>query len=324
MKSGAIGELNMVEAWRDRNSAIGAWQYSIPPDASPQNIDWDRFLGRAPKVPFEPVRLFRWRNYRDYGTGVAGDLFVHLFSGMHFVTGRHWSHARLCHRRPALLERRPRRSRCLPGALRLSGHRPASAFNLALRVNFVSGAGETFRLPFRRFGRHSHYRRRRCLRNAARHRARLHYRHFPQSLPGGVPADYRKKYPPQASQCRQHAAAGRGKFVPPPHYSDHLDHHRNFIAAVRSRKPVVEDPFRIPRSRSGAAVERQLFRAARLQLGCGNDDVKVITPAMGLLRSCFCLCLAAAAFGAERPQLLPSSSPIARTRCRRNSPPIRC
>jgi predicted dehydrogenase len=86
-EQGAIGELNMVEATFGRNDPTGAWEYPPPPDLSPQNLDWDTWLGTAPKKSFDPLAFARWRCWKEYGTGVAGDLLVHLISGMQFVLG---------------------------------------------------------------------------------------------------------------------------------------------------------------------------------------------------------------------------------------------
>jgi predicted dehydrogenase len=85
--SGRLGDVHYVEAYTDRNSPSGAWVYPVPPDASPANINWKEFLRDAPDRPFDATRFFRWRCFADYGEGLAGDLFVHLLSGMQVVTG---------------------------------------------------------------------------------------------------------------------------------------------------------------------------------------------------------------------------------------------
>ncbi len=85
-KEGIIGELAMVEIYTDRNSANGAWQYTVPTDASAATTNWDKYLGDAPKRPFDANRFFRWRNYKDYGTGSAGDLVIHQLTELHTVT----------------------------------------------------------------------------------------------------------------------------------------------------------------------------------------------------------------------------------------------
>ncbi len=240
--AGAIGELNMVEAWWDRNSSLGAWQYPIPPDASPQTVDWDRFLGHAPKRPFDAVRVFRWRNYQDYGTGVAGDLFVHLFTGLHFVLDsigpvrifaagglRYWKDGRDV---PDVMV----------GLYDYEKAKTHPAFNLALRVNFVNGAGESS--GFRFTGSEG---------ILVIDRGVTLIQPPPERDPGTsagafdsetqkkILAEHRKKYPPREATNANMDAAKEERWLPPRGYSDQYEHHVNFFEAVRTRKPLVED-----------------------------------------------------------------------------------
>ncbi|HYI96951.1 MAG TPA: Gfo/Idh/MocA family oxidoreductase [Bryobacteraceae bacterium] len=242
LKNGAIGQVNMIEAWWDRNSAIGAWQYSIPPDASTATIDWDKFLGSAPKVPFQPVRLFRWRNYRDYGTGVAGDLFVHLFSGMHYImdtlgptkvfaTGglRFWKDGR-----------------DVPDIMLALCDYPETkthpAFNLALRVNFVNGSGETS--GFRFVGSEGVVEVGNGVTVSKQPRESepgYTIDTFPKAVQEQFLKEYREKYPAQRATADAIRPQAEERYTPPRGYSDHREHHRNFIESVRSRKPLIED-----------------------------------------------------------------------------------
>jgi predicted dehydrogenase len=85
IRQGAIGDVCLVESSMGRNSACGAWQYAIPPNLSPQTVDWTTWLGPAPKRPFSKERFCRWRCWEDYGEGISGDLFIHSLTGIHYA-----------------------------------------------------------------------------------------------------------------------------------------------------------------------------------------------------------------------------------------------
>jgi len=85
VKSGKLGKVTIIRAAYNRNTASGAWIYPIPPDAGPSTVNWDMFLGSAPKRAYDPARFFRWRCYQDYSGGIATDLFVHLCTLIHYV-----------------------------------------------------------------------------------------------------------------------------------------------------------------------------------------------------------------------------------------------
>jgi predicted dehydrogenase len=87
VEAGAIGTVFTAQCSIYRPNAIGAWRYPVPPDASPQTVDWERYLGNAPKRPFDAARFFQFRNWWDYGTGISGDEYVHLLSRVHYVLG---------------------------------------------------------------------------------------------------------------------------------------------------------------------------------------------------------------------------------------------
>lgn len=72
-----LGHISLITTNTNRNDDNGAWQYDIHEKASSETIDWDMFLGNAPKVPFNKEHFFRWRKWWAYGSGLSGDLLTH-------------------------------------------------------------------------------------------------------------------------------------------------------------------------------------------------------------------------------------------------------
>lgn len=232
LAAGAIGQLNYAEGFWARNSPEGAWQYSIPQDASEKTVDWKRFLHQNPDIPFDAKRFFRWRCYKDYGTGVSGDLFVHLFSSLHFITNskgpqkimamgglRYWKDGREV---PDLLM----------GMFDYAETVEHPAFNLSLRVNFTDGTADStyLRLVGSEGSMNVEWDKVTLIRNKS----------------------YAANDDPLAStKLNMEKKSGQRKLILPPdttvfkaeegYKGAHYDHFNNFFTAIRNKSTVVED-----------------------------------------------------------------------------------
>lgn len=244
ISGGALGEINLVEAVNDRYNALGAWQYSIPRDASPKTIDWDRFLGDAPKRPFDPIRFFRWRNYREYGTGVAGDLFVHLISAVHhaldvngpdriFASGalRYWKDGR-----------------DVPDVLTAILDYPAAGgqgpFQMQLRVNFADGSGGGNRTRIYgsegmlEWGGDRFTLKRQRLSKAPGYGGWDTYNVFSSEQKKAYEDWYKSQW---SETDRKREEPVETRYAAPAGYDARVDHFMNFFEGIRSGKPIVED-----------------------------------------------------------------------------------
>ena len=241
-EEGAIGQLVMLDMFNDRYSAEGAWQYPIPPDANPDTVDFDTFLGSAPKTNYDLTRFFRWRNYKDYGTGVAGDLFVHAFSTLHFITSSHGPERALS--TGGL--RYWKDGRDVPDVTMTFYDYPEAkthpAFNAAFRVNFIAGNGGGY--GFKLVGTEGEM-------HVGQDSVKL-VRSKLGMKPGGysltafteenqkkIKVEYDQKF---ADERKSNLNIGETNYEAPSDYKGgHYDHFYNFFQAIRGKNKIVED-----------------------------------------------------------------------------------
>lgn len=230
---GAIGELLSVELSLGRNDPTGAWEYPPPPGLSPENLDWDTWLGSAPKKAFDPITYARWRCWSEYGTGVAGDLMVHLVTGMMFATG---------------INQAPDSAYAAGGIVRWKDGRNMPDLHTAIfeygivpvyvRLTLGTETPEITRLmgPKGLIDIYEHY---------ITYTPQRGIDTAPSYYAQGFPAAMRKAYDTQWHE--EHDPAPGKEYVAEavtysgPSYDDLKPHLWTFFEAVRSRQPVVQD-----------------------------------------------------------------------------------
>jgi len=231
--NGDLGDLMLVEGWLGRNDPTGCWEYPPPPDLSPQTLDWDTWQGTAPKRAFDPLLFARWRCWKEYGTGVAGDLLVHLVSGMMFVLG---------------INEPPQRTLSLGGILHWKDGRNmpdvhATLFQYGqipvyMRLNLATEMPETYRfqgskgiLEVTEFG----------LSFTPQSGKDTAPSYYATGFPRAMREAYEKKWHEENDPKLGQEPMPETVVFKAPDYDDVKPHLWAFFQGVRSRKPVVED-----------------------------------------------------------------------------------
>lgn len=242
-KAGEIGKLNCIEASFDRHTALGAWQYTMPLDADESTIAWKKYFKSSP-LPFDPKRFFWWRNYKEYGTGLAGDLFVHLLSGIHFITDSkgpvkifatgdlsYWKDGRNV---PDVMT----------AVLEYPETKEHPAFQVLLKANQASGSEKVEGGKVKFFGTEGMidfgWNNFTITRNKFDPAPGIGgwdaLDTYPKEMQQKLKAAYDIKYPVKAAKPLSSI-----QFAAPDGYDDRFDHFVNFFESIRLKKPVVED-----------------------------------------------------------------------------------
>jgi predicted dehydrogenase len=245
IKNGAIGQLAMVVANFDRQSALGAWEYTMPPDASATTVDWKRYIAGMKDEPYDPKKFFWWRNYKAFGTGVAGDLFVHLISGINVITDSKGPEKIYASGQIAYWQDGRDVPDVMAGVMQYPKTDQHPEFQVMLRVDFISGNSESGGTQF--IGSEG------VLTLEGNGYTIRH--HKMSKAPGIGGWDALETYPKQMQEellkaYNQKWSAAEQKdqtepdtvFREPDQYDEHLEHFGHFFEGVRIGTAVVEDP----------------------------------------------------------------------------------
>lgn len=269
LAAGEIGKLNMVNAVYDRQSSIGAWQYTIPKDADALTTNWDKFIEAVEKkerasMVFDAKKFFWWRAFKEVGTGVAGDLFIHLLSGTHFMTNSKGPESIYSTGQISYWKDGRNLPDVMSGVMQYPDCAEHPAFQMTLQVNFVSGTGgqEIIQLVGSEgiilvqgnnlTIKHS------IMPEAPGFGGYDSVFTFSKSMQEEMTKEYNAKW---TAEQRKRPKKEDIVFKAPQGYDDHLDHFTNFFDAIRTGKPVVED------AEFG-------FRAAAPALACNESYFK--------------------------------------------------